>query len=322
MGKIVPFTENYVIGSGSLYFIAEGQTGGVPLGNTPGFNIGVEAESFTHNESSTSLKATDLTVPISSTISSTIECDSITTTILGLIFGSQSETVTQTASAVTGEVIAGVSAGRLYQLGRTESAPMGIQRATAVTLALTGVTRVDSTVYGAGAQIVVSSKIYRTNAGGTTAASAPSFTSSAIGDTTTDGGVTWVYIAATASLTVDTDYKLDPIPATFAAMTSGKIATALTVCPSVSVTAAYTPTAGTRTRISSGSGSVAKGELRFYSDNTVGTNTVVVFPLCTLSASGELPFISEEPATVSFAVGATKKNSLIPLLFIDGVQAA
>ncbi len=322
---LTPFKNDYLIGSGEVLFTPEGENGAIILGNTPGFNLSVTGETYSHTESSTALKATDFTRPISSTVGASIECDSLTTSNLGLIFGSNVETVSQSSTPITGEVIAGVKAVRVYQLGRAEATPMGVQRVTAVTLALTGPARANSTAYAVGAQIVVSDKVFRASVAGTSASSAPLFAGTTIGDTTTDGGVTWVYIAATAALTLDTDYKLDPTNANFAAMPTGKIATALalaSVVGGVSVTAAYTPTAGTRSRISSGTGSVAKGELRFISDNASGENRVVVFPSCTLSPSGDISLISTEPSPFTFDVGASKLNSSTALLIIDGRIAA
>lgn len=320
---LTPFKNDYLIGSGEVLFTPEGENGAIILGNTPGFNLNVAGENYSHTESATALKATDFTRPISSTVGASIECDSLTSSNLGLIFGSDVATVTQSATPITGEVIAGVKGLRVYQLGRAEATPMGVQRVTAVTLALTAPARANSTYYAIGAQIVDSSKVFRASVAGTSAGSAPTFTGTTIGDSTTDGGVTWIYIAATAALVLDTDYKLDPTNANFAAMPTGKIAAALVVAPAgVSVTAAYTPTAGSRTRISSGTGQVAKGELRFISDNASGENRVVVFPSCTLTPSGDISLISTEPSPFTFDVGASKLNSSTALLIIDGRIAA
>ena len=325
MSAVITKTENYVLGSGSLTFRPEGETGELDLGNCPSFTITSEVENFEHKESRTSKKLTDLTLPIGSTLAAEFQSDSMNDDVIALFFASVPLSAAQSATAITAEVITRVHALREYQLGATDLLPSGAQKVTAVTIALSGAARANTAAYAVGAQIVVASRVYVATVAGVSAGAAPTFNFTTIGEATVDGGVTWAYVAAAITLVAATDYNINPTSARFGVRAGGVLAVALTALVAagyvagLTVTSAYTPTAGTRTRISAGEGTQVKGMLRFISDNTNGANRITVIPLVTLSASGSLEHIGTELQTVTIAAAASKKSSAIPLMIIDGI---
>lgn len=119
-----------------------------------------------------------------------------------------------------------------------------------------------------------------------------------------DGGTTYV---------AGTDYVIDLDKARFSPLAGGSIADGDVVNVS------YTPTAGTIKRVTSGAAGSLTGAVRYIADNAVGENRDCYIASAALSASGDLPFITEnELAQFELAVGVNEKDSNTPQIIIDG----
>lgn len=85
----------------------------------------------------------------------------------------------------------------------------------------------------------------------------------------------------------------------------------------------YTPTAGTKTRVTTTSAGSVYGSIRFVADNTFGVNNNLFISSASLSGSGDRPFITDN-ALAAFAidVGVNEKDSATPQIIIDSPLAA
>jgi len=329
----LPKTENYIFGRGVGYF-AEFDDNGDPmgerdLGNLPGVTLTVTSTDYKHTSSRTGLAKTDLSVTLSVEFSAKLDFEDFSAENLALFIAGQSGVVTQSSTPVTGEIIPNGQSGREYQLGATPNNPSGVRGVSSVAInsaaTTTAATRANSTAYAVGALLKSSTNLFVVTVAGTSASSAPSFVTTNIGDTTSDGTATLTYIGTTTAYTVTTDYTVSALAGRIAIVPGGAIAKAAAVMPAgfgFDLSAAYTPTANTRQQIkSSGSGSVS-GQFRFISDNATGNNQDFFIPSCTLSASGDLPFISDNAvAKASFDLGVNEKDSSTPQVIIDGRPA-
>jgi hypothetical protein len=81
----------------------------------------------------------------------------------------------------------------------------------------------------------------------------------------------------------------------------------------------YTPTAGTKTRISTTESGGLTGAVRFIADNAFGENQNCYIASATLAANGDLPFITENDlASFTLDIGVNEKDSSTPSIIIDG----
>lgn len=112
---------------------------------------------------------------------------------------------------------------------------------------------------------------------------------------------------------LDTDYKLDAASGRVTILASGAISDGDVVH------FGYTPTAGSKTRVSTDGTGIRTGAVRFIADNAYGENRNCYIASASLSANGDLPFITENDiAAFAIDVGVNEKDSSTPQIIIDG----
>jgi hypothetical protein len=334
-------TNDYQFGRGELSVAILSATG-VPegrrfIGNSPGFTLSVASEKIQHFSSTSGVAKKDLEVTKSVDFAGQIVCDDISAENLALVFAGAVETVTQTSTPVTNERIGAnastniqaIRSDREYQIGKSSSNPTGVRKISAVTVSSyegdNAVAWAGTTAKALGAVVKPTSANnhwYMCTTAGTTAGSEPTWPTN--GSTVTDGTVVWRDMGL-ITYTVTTDYKLDTDLGILYIVPTGAIATYLPYVPSgveTSLNVDYTPTAGSRTRVKSGSGGQVKAELWYKADNGAGTNRDLLISSCTLSPEGEIPFITsgDEFSQFTLNVGVNEKDSNTALIYIDGRQ--
>lgn len=129
------FSNTYVFGRGELFvdvFDENGaKTGERHLGNCPGFTLTIESEQYDHFSSTGGIRQKDFSATLAVNFNAEITCDNVSYDNLALFLGGAVSTITQSATPVTNEAIR-VNRDREYQLGATDSNPMGVQDVTSV----------------------------------------------------------------------------------------------------------------------------------------------------------------------------------------------
>lgn len=134
---------SYVLGRGKLFFqpftantkVAAG--GEQYFGNTPEFSLNVESESLDHFSSEEGVRVKDDSVTLQTNRAGSFITDEINMANLKTFFNADQVTVTQTAVAVTDQVLAAVGAakkGHFYQIGAVAGAPSGVRGVGTVTV--------------------------------------------------------------------------------------------------------------------------------------------------------------------------------------------
>lgn len=298
------------------------------FGNCPAFTLTVETENYQHTNSEGGLNEIDLDVPISVTRTSNITVDNLSNENLSIWLGAAVTPFTQSVTPVTDEALS-VFPNRTYQLGENQNAS-GVRSIGSVSLALAAVTRANSTAYARGTVFVPATPnnhLYLVTVAGTSDAAPPTFPTN--GGTVADGTATLLDLGTIDSLVSGTDYTFDLPLGLVSFPVAGKIGAAAQKAitalgldgpawAGIPVTVDYTPAANTRTQIRTGSSTSVRGRLKFFADNPYGTDQDVLIPDCTLSPSGELPFIGEgEVATMEFAVGISLLNNTTPAVIVE-----
>lgn len=329
-------SENYVFGRGILFF-APFDANGVPmgerdLGNVPGFTLSVETERYQHRSSRSGRALIDRDIPISTDISASITVEDMSADNQALFIAGEVKTRTQASTPVTGEIIHNIEPNRQYQLGATALNPTGVRGVSSVTAvireATTAPTIATSTAYLKGTLLKNSTNLFVVTTAGTTAGSAPSYAVAAVGDATTDGTAVVKFLGSTAALVGGTDYVVSPEAGRLTIPTTGALAAAYAALPLddngkkiglFSLTSGYTPAANSRTQVvSTGEGST-NGQLRFVADNAEGENRDLFIASCSLGASGDNPFITEDEfSSFEVEVGVNSRDSNTPQIIIDG----
>lgn len=336
--NVTPYAKAYKFGRGRLFFnpLVNGiYQGFQPFGNCPGFEVSVEGETFEHQSSEGGISETDFTVPLGITRSAAITCDNLSKSNIALFLAGEQVTVTQSATPVTNYVLEQVNAGRFYQLGKTESNPSGVRGVSAVSVSIKegddAPTRANSTAYVVGdfyKPASANGRFYLCTVSGTSAGSAPSFTTD--GTTFTDGTATFIDMGLiVVPSTTDVNYRLDAGLALLSATTDGTIAQANTrygaAVPGarVSLHVDFTPAANTREQVRTGGEQSVVGELKYIADNPGDSENEDLFcPQVTLTPNGALPFITgDDIAAVEFNVGIGIKDSVTRAIYIDGRPA-
>lgn len=325
-------TDDYIFGRGVCYF-AEFDANGVPmgerdLGNCPGVTLTVTSEKAEHFSSRTGLRLKDLSVTISVAFNSTITVEDMSAENLALFIAGDSATVTQAATPVTDERIYNAQSGREYQLGVTTSVITGVRNVSSVSVKLyelqNAAARANSTAYTVGQIYKVTADVFLVTTAGTSAGSAPSYTTAAVGDATTDGTAVVKFLGTTAAFTLTTHYTSSTEAGRIGIVAGGNMGLACILYTAVtsdylSLSVSYTPAAESRNQITStGAGSVT-GQFRFVADNANGTNRDFFIADCTLSSTGDLPFITENTAAqFTFELGINERDTSTPQVIIDG----
>lgn len=324
-------SENIVLGRGICYF-APFDAAGRPMGER---DLGeVEALTLTIEqqvESKYSMRtavATKLVEYVKQTdfAGEFTVADMSADNIAMFLAGSKS-TVTQSATPITNERIYNAESGREYQLGALAGSPAGARNVSSVAVSLyeleNAAARVNSTPYVAGDIFKSSTNVFLVTTGGTTAGSAPAYTTTAVGDATTDGTAEVKYLGTTGAFTVTTHYLLSAEAGRVGIVAGANLALACDLYTEVtgnylSLNVDYTPAAEERDRmVTSGGGSIT-GQFRHVADNSIGTNRDTFISSCKLSTNGEIPLIGEGTAAVTMRLGVNEKDSSTPHIIIEG----
>ncbi len=327
---LVPYTNNYVFARGRALIglkNAAGLSEGLkPVGNAPEYKINIAATLFEHPSSESGLSEIDFTTPKEIKRTSALTIDNLTDRNLALFIAGQLRQQQQSATPVVNERIARVTAGGHYQLGRSVSNFTGVRHVSAVTVnsyeGRNTATRVNSTPYTFGQSFKVGTNWFLVISDGATAAVAPAFITTAIGDVTVDGSVSVMYMglttavfSTTSDITVDAPYGLIGVRET------GLLATMLSVIPpdaSIGLAVDYTPRAGSRSQILTGDAPSLKAEFKFISDNPSGTNRDVYCPDVTITPNGDLTMITGgDIIKLGLNISINKLDSATPAMIID-----
>lgn len=330
-------SNDYVFGRGKLYvdlFDANSApTGERFLGNCPGFTLSVESEQFDHFKSTTGLRSKDLTVTLSVNFGGEILTDDVSAENMALFLGGSTSTVSQSATPVVDESITPILSDREYQLGTTTSNPTGVRSVGSVTVESAeghdAGAAATTTAYALGDFVqpaTPNDRYYMCVAAGTSGGSAPTWPTD--GSTVTDGTVTWRDMG-TILRVVTTDYTVDAASGRIYIVPGGGLALAIGYAAALAspvdleLYVGYTPTAGSRTRISSGASGSLTGAVRFIADNAAGSNRDLYIASASLAPSGELPLITEdELASFTISIGVNERDSSTPTIIVDGQLVA
>ena len=249
----------------------------------------------------------------------TVTTQSPADALRNLWYAMTTEVVTQTASAVTNEELTNILEGRFYRFGVSTSNPVGIKGASSVALRNHDSTKAawqSTTAYSVGDNVEKVSddgKVFRCKVAGTSGGTEPTWVVSAIGDETTDGTVTWEYIAATnVTYTLNTDYETDLTEATGAKFLWTNSS------PPLYLYADYTPTANTRTRAKTGTTKTKSGRARFIADKPYVAE--YVWRSVTLKASGDDALLADEttPKEYTFELTVLEPTDGTSAMYVDG----
>lgn len=329
-----PLTKemDYVFGRGVVYFApfdADGNPMGErDFGEVPGLTLTVESEQYEHFSKRSGLARKDLSVTISVSFNGGLTFEDFSAENLALFIGGSKATVTQASTPVTNELIPNAESNREYQLGTSSSNPTGVRGVSSVAVRLdeltNAVARANSTPYLVGDIFKSSTNVFVVTTAGTTAGSAPSYTTTNVGDATTDGTAVVKFLGTTSAFTVTTHYTLSTEAARIGIKPDTTMGDACDLYTEVtgeylSLSVDYTPAANSREQISSDAVGAITGQLRFIADNANGTNRDLFIASCALAPNGDLPFIGEnEVAQASFTVGINERDTSTPQIIIDG----
>lgn len=330
------YSNKLKVGKGRLAFNKKDATTGLYegfrwLGDCPGFEVAVESENLQVFSSEGGLAEVILDTPLSITRSATINVINFSADNLGIFLGASVSTLSQTSASVTNEAFAGIRSERAYQLGVSVS-PSGVRGISAAAVDVNASSRANSTAYAVGALYVPATPnthLYICTVAGTSDASLPTFTTD--GTTYADGTATFKDLGVVTSLVGGTDFLVDGALGLLSIPTTGKLGAAYAAAVaavgtgnfSLNIHVDYTRPANTREQIATGSQASVQGQLKFVADNPIGDNQDVFFPDCTLRPNGALPFITDqETASVEFAVGINKLDSVTAAIYVDGRPAA
>ena len=122
--------KNYTLGRGKFYFsrfIPNTQTpsGFVYFGNTPEFNLTIEAEMLDHFSSDEGIREKDDSIPLQVNRTGTLTTDNIAVRNIALFYFGNDSIVTTAAAAGLTETLESVKLGYSYRLGQSPSNPTG-----------------------------------------------------------------------------------------------------------------------------------------------------------------------------------------------------
>lgn len=267
-------------------------TGWIDTGYTIDFPLtidtGTPTESFSRRNSSRA-KIFSKAGTVSRTFTATTQ--SINDEMLKIWLAATVSTVTQTASGVTNEEWVNVQYGRLYRFGESTTNPGGVRGVSSVTLRTypSAATSWSSSAYALGDYVDPGNGyVYRvTTDNGNSDASEPTWPTT-IGQTVTDGDLVWTCVDTKKTFVANTDYELDD-----SAATGGRVLWTESAGDHSYVFADYTPTANSRTRLSTGTSAQKSGKVRFYMDEP-NAGEIFTCQSCTIRPSGDYALLGDE----------------------------
>lgn len=122
--------KNYTLGRGKFYFSrflpnTQIPSGFVYFGNTPEFNLTIEAEMLDHFSSDEGVREKDDSVPLQVNRTGTLTTDNIAVRNIALFYFGNDSVVTTAAAPGLTETFADVKLGYSYRLGQSASNPTG-----------------------------------------------------------------------------------------------------------------------------------------------------------------------------------------------------
>ena len=120
--------KNYTLGRGKFYFsrfLPNTQTpaGFIYFGNTPEFNLTIEAEMLDHFSSDEGVREKDDSIPLQINRTGTLTTDNIAVRNIALFYFGNDSVVTTAAAPGLTETITDVKLGYSYRLGQSPSNP-------------------------------------------------------------------------------------------------------------------------------------------------------------------------------------------------------
>jgi hypothetical protein len=216
--------------------------------------------------------------------------------------------IAQTAVEVVDEAIGPVTAGLIYQLGRSVSNPLGVAGVSA--LALISKAGDLASAYATGSYVlgdrviptVANGYYYRVTTAGTVVTEPTR--GNTIGGVTVDGGGTAEFTCiGTTALTVDVDYEADLTTGEFSPLAGSELAATLALADvtddEATVLATYTPIANSRYRVSGPQVTTQYGSFLLRGDTTRSPHHNWFGPYCALTPTGAIPLLSNEADVVS-----------------------
>lgn len=134
---------SYTLGRGKLFFLPFAPNTKTPaggemyFGNTPEFGLNVESETLDHFSAEEGVRVKDDSVTLQTNRTGSFITDNIDMQNLKTFFNATLVTVTQSAVAVTDQVLAAVGTakkGHYYQIGATAGNPAGVRGVGSVTV--------------------------------------------------------------------------------------------------------------------------------------------------------------------------------------------
>lgn len=131
--------KNYVLGRGEIYFAPFNTGTQTPggeryLGNTTEFNLTIESDKLDHFSSDRGVRTKDDSALLELNRTGSLTTDNISEENAALFVLGDTQTVTQTSTPVTNENLGTLEADRYYQLGVSQSNPVGVRGVSAVTV--------------------------------------------------------------------------------------------------------------------------------------------------------------------------------------------
>ena len=145
-------SKQYTFGRGEVHFArfkpgTQTPDGFKYIGNTPAFGFTINSQTLDHFDSDHGVGELDLQIATQVTRTGSFTTDNISIDNLALFLFGSSATVTSTSATAVTETIGGVQQGRRYQVGVTNSKPVGVRAIAAVTVAVASSVKVAGTDY-------------------------------------------------------------------------------------------------------------------------------------------------------------------------------
>ncbi|WP_191569202.1 phage tail tube protein [Paracoccus yeei] len=105
------------------------------FGNCPEFTLSRTTEMLSHRSSRRGMNIKDAEISLSADLSGTVVMDDVKPKNMAMWFMNDLQTVTVASATAQNQSIADVQLGGIYQIGRSEVAPLGLRNISAVTVA-------------------------------------------------------------------------------------------------------------------------------------------------------------------------------------------
>lgn len=132
-------TEHLTIGKGFVYFApflpgTQKHEGYRFVGNCPSFSLNHTSETLDHYKSTCGIRQLDKQVILETLMEANIECDEVLPDTLAYFFLTEATSTTVASAADQAYSIEAARFGRTYQIGETDSTPMGVTNLTSVSI--------------------------------------------------------------------------------------------------------------------------------------------------------------------------------------------